>query len=112
MRMLLLTLMSIVALTAFAQKTLPERFFIECKPKDWSAHILLFVDRTEGKISMKIPILLEEKLQEDADSLYFIKSNSKNYFNKWDGTFKFDYASLGGSNCKILDPDSRQPLFK
>ena len=112
MRLIAFFLLSVAAVPSWAQETLPERFFIECKQMDWSVHILLFVDRTKGKISMKIPILLEETLHEDDDSLYFMKSGSKNYFNKWNRDFRFNYSSLAGKNCEILDPESRNPIFK
>ena len=55
---ILISVLAIAAAPAVAQETLPEGFFIGCKPKDWSEHILLFADRIEWKISMTILIFL------------------------------------------------------
>ena len=112
MRWILVAIMAFAAAPVFATETLPDKFFIEC-PKSGYYHRLLFlVDKQARTMAFKTPQLYTAKFVEDADSLYFMQNDqTKFYFNKWDKSF------CGGQygcqrNCEILDPDSRQPLFK
>jgi len=111
-RWILVVIMAFAAAPVFATETLPDKFFIECPENTFEYRLLILVDKQARTMAFKTPRLYTEKFVEDADSLYFMRNNTKKYyFNKWDKSF------CGGEygcqrNCEILDPDSRQPLFK
>ena len=111
MRWILVVIMAFAAAPVFATETLPDKFFIECPESIGVLRLLILVDKQARTMALKTPNLYTEKFVEDADSFYYMRNDTKYYFNKWDKSF------CGGQygcqrNCEILDPDSRQPLFK
>ena len=105
MRWFLILVLTVAAAPAPAQNALPDKFFIECTSSFYFT-LLVLVDKTTSTMSFKTPTLLEEQFEEDADSLYYMKYNEKNYFSKWDGSFSWPNYTKSYYNCEVLDPDS------
>mgnify|MGYP006165702679 FL=1 len=112
MRWFLILVLTVAAVSAPAQNALPDKFFIECTKSLWGQKLLVLVDKTTSMMSFKTPKLFEMQFEEDADSLYFIKSGKKNYFSKWNSIFSLPMSTENYSGCEVLEPDSRKPLFK
>ena len=99
-------MLAFVASSAFAQQELPKRFFVECHNGEY----LVLVDRQKSIFSHKKPYFKERETVETDDVISALKMLTPVQFNKWTGYFKDGYNQF--KDCKILDPDSRQPLFK
>ena len=97
-----------LASPANAQLELPDRFFIECD-KSFSSNVLILADRNEKKFFIKLPYLREEEFKDTLDGLE-TEGTFRTVFNKWDGSLLWDMELY--RDCKILDPESRQPLFR
>ena len=114
MRWILVVIMAFAAAPVFATETLSDKFFIECPQSTWDHRLLILVDKQAKTMAFKTPKLYTEKFVEDADSFYFMRNDTKYYFNKWDKSFCKGSEGIYECqrDCEILDPDSRQPLFK
>ena len=106
MKFCLPLILAVAASPAFAQQKLPFEFFLEC---DGSEKGELLVLVKGNMFFFKKPILKFDTFENNSDALTtggFYPS----LFNKWNSTFVHD--EIRYDNCVILDPDSRQPLFK
>ena len=83
-------------------------FFVECDKE----RILVLVDRKQQVFELKLPFLKNVLTEENSDRIAEIsdKGYHEMQFNKWNGAFSF--GSHQWDDCQMLDPDSRQPLFK
>jgi len=99
-------MLAFAASSAFAQQELPERFFVEC----YNGEYLVLVDRQKSIFSHKKPYFKERNTVETDDVIRAVNSPFTVQFNKWTGYFRDSYDHF--KDCQILDPNSRQPLFK
>jgi len=90
-----------------AQQQLPDRFFLECK--SWQ-DVLVLVDRKASMFYFKKPRIKEIPFIDTPDALINKDGTFNDIFSKWDGSFQTGMDTY--RDCQILDPDSRQPLFK
>ena len=106
MRYLLAFIVAAAASPLFAQQQLPDKFYLEC----YNGEYLVLVDRQKNIFSHKKPYFQERQTVETEDAIVAQKTIMAVQFNKWTGYFK-DYSDEF-KDCQILDPNSRQPLFK
>jgi hypothetical protein len=107
MRYLLAFITAAAASPLFAQQELPDRFFLECK--SWQ-DVLVLVDRKTSIFYFKKPRIQEMPFTDTPDALINNDGSLPDIFSKWDGSFQTGMNTY--RDCQILDPDSRQPLFK
>jgi len=100
-------ILAFAASSAFAQQELPDRFFLECK--SWR-DVLVLVDRKTSMFYFKKPSIKEIPFIETPDALINNDGTLADIFSKWDGSFQTGMDMY--RDCQILEPDSRQPLFK
>ena len=107
MRYLLAFIVAAAASPLFAQKELPDKFFLECK--SWQ-DVLVLVDREASTFYFKLPRIKEIPFIETPDALINKDGTLNDIFSKWDGSLQTGMDHY--RDCQILDQNSRQPLFK